>query len=284
MKPMFYPPNWLFPVIASGTLLLPFTSQAFPPAPHHVIYGLVRNEYGEPLSMSGAQIIFETLNGVQITGTIVPNREPGVNYRLAVAMDAGTSLDLYKPTALKPTVPFRIKVKIGTTTYLPMEMVANYANLGKPAQSTRIDLTLGEDLDNDGLPDAWQRLLLAMLGPSARIGPNDDADGDGISNLDEYLAGTYAFDPADGFRLELVTRPDGPPLLQFMVVSGRTYTVHSSTNLQAWTPMAFKIPADGPAAPSRPNYTATDIQILQVEPVLSPDPRSSHYFFKVQVQ
>ena len=62
MKPMFYPPNWLFHMIASGTLLLPFTSQTFPPAPHHVIYGLVRNEYGEPLSMSGAQIIFETLN------------------------------------------------------------------------------------------------------------------------------------------------------------------------------------------------------------------------------
>lgn len=286
MKLLFRSHRRLLALAAGGILLLPSTSRAFPPAPPHVIYGQVRDEYGVPLTLANAQIIFsvEGTNGVQIVGSITPDLEPGVNYRLSLPMDSGTKPDLYKPTALMPTAPFRIRVKIGNTTYLPMEMAANYANLGKPAQSTRIDLTLGVDANGDGLPDAWQQLLLAMLGPGALIGPNDDADGDGISNLNEYLAGTYAFDPANGFRLDMVLGAGGTPLLEFMVISPRTYTVFGSTNLQTWAPFEIKIPADGPAAPNLPNYRATDIHTLQVQPILPPGPASSQYFFKVQVQ
>ena len=286
MKPFLRPHRWLLAVAVGANCLLPSASRAFPPAPPHVIYGQVRDQYGVPLSLANAQIIFsvEGTNGVQITGSIVPNLEPGVNYRLSLPMDSGIAPDLYKPTALMPTVPFRIRVKIGSTTYLPMEMSVNYANLGKPAQSTRIDLTLGVDANGDGLPDAWQQLLIAMLGPSALIGPNDDADGDGISNLDEYLTGTYAFDPASGFRLELVRGAGGTPLLEFMVIISRTYTVFGSTNLQTWSPLEFKIPADGPGAPSLPNYHAADVHILQGEPILPPGLPASRHFFKVQVQ
>jgi len=275
----------LLAVTAAGLLLLPLASRAFPPAPSHTIYGQVRDEYGLPLFVTNELIIFEPTNGVQITSSIIPNLEPGVNYRLSLSMDSGVSPDPYRITALQPNVPFRMRVKIGDVTYLPMEMAGNYAILGNPAESTRIDLTLGVDADGDGLPDAWQQLLIAKLGPNAKIGPNDDADGDGISNMDEYLAGTYAFDPADGFRLNLVPNPGGTPLLQFMVVSPRTYTLFSSTNLQSWASVQFKVPADGPDAPILPNYHATDIHILQVQPVLPDDSRSSQqYFYKVQVQ
>ena len=257
---------------------------AFPPAPNHTIYGLVRDQYGVPLSVGNAQIIFEPTNGVQITTTIVPELEPGVNYRLSLPMDSGTATDLYKTTALRPFVSFRIRVKVGTTTYLPMEMTGNYATLGKPAQSTRIDLTLGVDANNDGLPDAWQDLLRLILGPDALLGPNDDADGDGISNLNEYLAGTYAFDPESGFRLSIFTGPTGTPMLEFMAVSPRTYTVYNSTNLQDWTPIRFNIPGDGPTGTNLPNYQGNDIRTLQIEPILPDGPPAANQFFKVQVQ
>ena len=271
---------------ALALLVSPVSSMAFPPAPSHTIHGLVRDEYGVPLTVSNAQIIFsvEGVASSQVSGLITPNLEPGGNYRINLSMDSGTAPDLYKATALKPAAPFRIRVKIGNITYLPIEMTANFANLGKPAQSTRIDLTLGEDADGDGLPDAWQRLLRTLLGPGALIGPNEDADGDGISNLDEYLAGTYAFDPEDGFRLKLVPGADGTRLLQFMVIAPRTYTVYSSTNLQTWTPIEFKIPANGPTDPNRQRHTATDIRVIQVAPQVSPGTAGTKYFYKVLAQ
>lgn len=49
------------------------------------------------------------------------------------------------------------------------------------------------DTDADGLPDAWEQAILDFLGDEtltiADIDPQGDVDGDGISNLDEYLAG-----------------------------------------------------------------------------------------------
>lgn len=264
--------------------LLASAASAFPPAPYHTIYGLVRNEYGEPLSVTGAQIIFEATNGVQVTGTIVPGLEPGINYRLNISMDSGIAPDSYKPTALKPTLPFIIRVQIGQTTYLPMELSGSYASLGKPAESTRLDLTLGVDANHDGLSDAWQQLIKLMLGPNALTGPNDDPDGDGLTNQQEYYLGTYAFIPDDGFRLKLVKQTGAKPLLEFTVTMPHTYTVYSSTNLQTWSPITFKIPANGPADSARPNYTATDIHVLQIEPQLPASPTNANYFFKVHVQ
>jgi hypothetical protein len=284
MKTKFRPLGWLVLVVTGALFVLPETVEAFPPAPSHQIYGLVRNEYGEPLSVSGAQITLESTTGVQVSSIIVPGLDAGVNYRLNLSMDSGVAPDSYKPTALRPTLPFLIRVKIGQATYLPIEMSGNFSKLGIPAASTRIDLTLGIDADHDGLPDAWQQLIRAMLGPNAKIGPNEDADGDGISNLDEYRFGTFAFIPNEGFRLKLINQPGAKPLLEFTVATSHAYTVHSSTNLQTWTPLLFKIPANGPADSARSYFTATDVQVLQVEPQLPAGATNANYFFKVQVQ
>lgn len=272
------------PFAAALALFAPVASHAYPPAPTHTIFGLVRNEYGEPLYVDGAQIIFEATNGTQVTGTIVPGLDAGINYRLAVAMDSGVAPDNYKATAFMPTLPFRIKVKIGTTTYLPLEMTGSYASLGKPASSTRIDLTLGVDSDNDGLPDAWEQLIIFMQGGSlGSITPNGDSDGDGISNLNEYLAGTYAFDSADGFALNLQRQSGANPLVEFTVRNLRTYTLQYSTDLKNWTTMNFKVPAEGASPPTRSHYIASDIRPLQVNPEL-PGGTNVLYHYRVLVQ
>ena len=244
------------------------SSLAFPPAPHHLIYGMVRGEMGDPLTVTNAEVILVTSAGVQIKTTIIPNLAPGVNYRLTVPLDSGLTADPYKPTALRPTVPFRLSVKIGTTTYLPIEMAGNYKNLGQPAKETRLDLTLGEDSDGDGLPDAWERAIIAILGGNltlADIGPGDDSDHDGMSNLNEYLAGTYAFDPADGYKLAIIGVSSGRPILEFTAIRGRTYSVQGSTDLQNWAPVPFRVPAEGPEASSRQAYQATDVRVLRIE-------------------
>jgi hypothetical protein len=276
----------LLPVVVAATLLVALPAPAFPPAPPHVIYGTVRDEMGTPLNLSNTQIILEPTNGVQLTTALIVDPEPGVNYRLSVPIDAGIAPDLYRPTALRPQVGFRIRVQVGTTTYLPVEMIGNLRNLGRSAEKTRIDLTLGEDTDGDGLPDSWERLLIAMLGGNltlADIRPGDDSDGDGISNHDEYIAGTYAFDPEDGFRLAWVDAAAASPRLEFLGIAGRTYTLQASTNLPAWQPMTFRLAGAVPGA-GQSTYRATDVRWVQIEPVLPPGVSASAWFFRARAQ
>lgn len=264
-------------------------ARAFPPAPHHVIEGVVRDAYGQPLGLNSAQILLETAAGKTITGRLRPEMGGGLNYRLTIPMDAGITPEVYRPTALQPLVPFRMRVQIGNVTYLPIEMTGNYAQLGQPAQRTRLDLTLGEDSDGDGLPDAWERALIELLGGGrtlADIRPDDDLDGDGLTNLQEYLAGTYAYDPADGIVLEGLEIQSGRARLEFTVVRGRTYTLLAGNEVNevtAWVPVAFSVEgsSDGPVE----EYRAGEVRRLRVEVAL-PDSDATHgrRFFKLMVR
>ena len=267
------------------TLLPFFASHAFPPSPHHLFYGMVRDESGNPIFVNHAEVFLQASSGTEIKAAIIPNLEPGLNYRLAVPMDAGLTQDLYKPTALRPTVPFKLRVRIGNTVYLPVEMAGDYAKLGQPAQATRIDLTLGEDADDDGLPDAWERALLTLSGGSKTlqdIKPGDDFDGDGLSNLQEYLAGTYAFDDQDGFSLKAVRQSGALTVLEFLSIRGRSYTIHGSKDLEHWTAASFRVSAPTPGA-FQPRLQATDTKVVRVEV----DPGAgaeAMRFFKLMVQ
>ena len=252
---------------------------AYPPAPHHLFYGMVRDEFGSPIA-AGAEVILETSAGVQIKTTVIPNLEPGVNYRLAVPMDAGITADLYKPTALRPTVPFIIRVRIGTVTYLPIEMIGDLSRMGQPGQRTRLNLTLGEDLNGDGLPDAWQRLINADL---SKVKPGDDSDKDGLTNLQEYLAGTYAFDPKDGFTLKIARMNGAQPVLAFTAIRGRTYTLLGAPDLKSgWTTLQFK-ESGQPDNAVMASYAAASVRLMEIEhrqPTNAPTMR----FFKVMLQ
>ncbi len=248
-------------------LLLCSSALAFPPAPHHTLYGLVRNQFGDPINIFPSDVYLETPSRIQLQASVVASVEPGVNYRIEVPMDSGTSAEAnaYKPTALKPFFHFTLKVQIGQTTYVPMEMVGNFAKIGQPGLSTRIDLTLGADTDGDGLPDAWEQSLIDIYGGTlASIRPEDDSDGDGISNLDEYRAGTYAFDPADGFRLVLAGVDEAASKLEFLTLRGRNYTIQASSNLQDWKTVGFQVLTGEAKGPIRNDYLGLDVRLLQV--------------------
>ncbi len=243
---------------------------AFPPAPHHLIYGTVRDQYGTPLMTDQAQIILVTPTGVQLMTTVVPGLGFEMNYQLEVPMDAGLTADAYEPNALMAGASFTMLVVIGQTTNLPIQMTGNLSQLGQPGQQNRIDLTLGVDANGDGIPDAWELAYLAELGSNLGLG-NINANSviglRGLTVLQEFLAGYYPYDPLDTLSLQLLSVSRGSALLQFIAMTGRYYSLLGSGDLRSWVPLSFRIPAEGSSGLIHSFYFAPGIQTLQVQTI-----------------
>ncbi len=280
-------PVWLgAAVLCLGGLFLPAPALAYPPAPHHVIYGLIRDDFGTPLMTPRAQVVLETPGGVQIAATLTPGQAPGVNYQLQVPMDAGITPDPYEPTALTASAAFKLYVVIGQVTNLPIQMAGNFALLGQPGKQTRIDLTVGVDSNGDGIPDAWEMAYLAAIGSNlslANVNANSVLGPDGLTLLQEYLAGYYPFDPADTFLLKLVDVHGGSPILQFTAITGRSYTLLGSADLNTWAPLSFLIPSEGANGPTHSVFVAPSVQTLQLQ-ALQPAAGPQMHYFRLMLQ
>ena len=87
------------------------------------------------------------------------------------------------------------------------------------------------DTDGDGLPDSWEDEHFGNLTATATA----DSDGDGTTNLMEYLAGTNPSSAASVFS-PTSHLADGNLVLTVPTVSGRSYRVWGTANLQgSWT-------------------------------------------------
>jgi hypothetical protein len=86
------------------------------------------------------------------------------------------------------------------------------------------------DSDLDGLPDDWEQFYFGQLG----AGATHSSEGDGISNLAKYIAGTNPTNTATDFRLLPVQKQSGQTELRFNSAPGRQYSVQWSADLQHW--------------------------------------------------
>jgi Divergent InlB B-repeat domain len=89
---------------------------------------------------------------------------------------------------------------------------------------------LSEDEDNDGMGDAWERLYFGSLSPTAA----GDFDGDGSSNLQEYLHQTLPKDASSVLYLLTLRAPGGSATAS---PSRLTYSAGATVQLAA-TPAA----------------------------------------------
>jgi len=100
------------------------------------------------------------------------------------------------------------------------------------------------DTDQDGLADAWE---MAQFGDLSHDG-SADSDQDGVSDRDEYVAGTLPLNPASQFMVEAAPATAGGKVkLAWKAAPERKYRVQFTDDLSlgAWQDLALPPAADG---------------------------------------
>jgi hypothetical protein len=223
--------------------------EAGTPLPAQVVYGRVRDAYGFPymdsarvtVSKGAAECARYNIQGIQ---------PGGMNYRLTLDMDSGGAP--YASYAVKPGDALAVSVEIGGVAQ-PL-MPTNRLVAGAPGSTVQLDLCTGTDTDGDGLPDEWERLLCDQSGGRlagiADINPDDDFDGDGLTNGQEFRACTFAFLATDVLQIVDYKRISGTlHKVRFLSSPGMTYRFIATESLNgSWYPLRFALQENEPVA------------------------------------
>jgi hypothetical protein len=237
-------------LLVGALLLLAQGAQAGLPQPMCVYYGQARDGYGLPYTTNADVILLQGTNEVA-RHTIRGSLTPGVNFALYAHIDDGRTTVPYSRRAVRSgdLVNVVVRDSSGQRTIMEAQTVPP---VGKPGELIAINATAGTDLDGDGIPDLWELELIAWSGGTLRtiydVRGEDDWDGDGMTNLQEYKAGTFAFLDYDYFMIEWCEpTPNLRLRLVFLSVPGMAYSVRSAVDLKqpVWDPWPFSITDDG---------------------------------------
>jgi hypothetical protein len=248
-------------------LVITNVATAFPPAPYYTIYGVVRDQVGQTVTAEGAVVIL-LKGGVEIGRTPITSNRLDQSYELNVRIDQNRSgTTLYTDKAVAAGGLFSLVISMNGALFYPIEVSGNLT-AGKGSERVKLDLTLGEDKDKDGLPDAWEAWQLYQAGyyPDENgewdltlIDKDGDFDGDGQSNWLEYIAGTFAGDATETFSLAIKEKLPQSVRLEFYGITGKVYTIESSFDMKTWTRVPFAVGAPGAGNNA---HQATDVGMV----------------------
>lgn len=173
-------------------------------------------------------------------------RFPRANLDLASIAETGEAVNFLR-LKLEDVMISSVQISRNSDASRPMESIGlafgrityTYYLAPKSTLSTNFDyrfktgsdgIGANPDVDADGMPDSWETLY------NLSSGTNDggaDADGDGLSNLNEYLLGTHPRSGTSFFKAQLSPVPASPGSYQLSwnSVPGTTYVIEWSPDL-----------------------------------------------------
>lgn len=175
------------------------------------------------------------------------------NYRLTIPLADGEA-DGYATTDAILTVSVKDNEGKTWSGVVVDEGQASGTAVGAPGGVREVDIVLGEDNDGDGIDDTLFKRLndewkgtLYSLGSNGAFDPHDDHDGDGVSTLDEALAGTEPFNPDSVLQItafEMDTDAMGRHVLTFSpTMPGHAYVVQTANSpTGTWSSVSFQLP------------------------------------------
>ena len=99
-----------------------------------------------------------------------------------------------------------------------------------PLSNYGFNKTWGRDYNNDGLPDDWQR---GHFGNNSAKWPSGtlDTDGDGVANMEEFMAGTDPMDVSSVLVMEVTVLEKGHRI-SWESEPGFVYQLEMTSNLK----------------------------------------------------
>jgi len=169
------------------------------------------------------------------TVTITGTNNFDDNVTLAADLPAGITAT-FNPTTLSGAGSTMLTLYVANDVEPDIYVIPVTASNGTYVRNTTITLTvIGGDSDGDGIPDSWTQQYFGhstgQAGDLSRAA--DDADGDGMNNLAEYLCGTDPTNPASYLHLTGTAIAGLDRSVSWAAIGGIGYVVQSSTNLAA---------------------------------------------------
>jgi hypothetical protein len=239
----FFQPLEKFPIIGNflkTALLLFFVSYGSfalaAPQPSFSYHGQITTETGKPYPATDqATLIIRSGDRVISRTSIQRSGVAGCNYVAEIPLDSDTSP--YREYALRSGAGVTFAVVDANNREMPLYALTPIPAVGRPGTTRRLDLSAGLDSVGDGLTDAFRQLIAdasyGQITTPEEVLPDDDFDGDGMSNIDEFRSATDPTWADDVLHVAQFRPVQGRVAFEFFAVEGVAYSICGASELDA---------------------------------------------------